>query len=209
MKDNTMSAGMSDTRESLLFTYVIASADMRYIERSEREIYLRTVEGKGPIVRGEIPDCGPACFANLGQILLEYAMSCEGCKDDVIEAEMAEHFGERLGHVLANKLGQPEPDAPAFDRLEGAFLCVLNSMGVPFNLEKAADRLRCQLAEDPIDVAAAESGIQRGAAMARCAFVSLCSSLVKMLAPEWALERPSEADVGEPLGEIIVVRAAG
>ncbi len=204
-----MAAGMSDTRDSLLFTYVIASADMRYIERSEREIYLRTVEGTGPIVRGEIPECGPACHANLGQILLEYAMSCEGCKDDVIEAEMAEQFGERIAHVLASRLSQSQPDAPAFDRLESALLCVLNSMGVPFTLEKAADRLRCQLGEDPFDVAAAESGIQRGAAMARHAFVSLCSSLVSMLAPEWELERPSETELSEPFSEIIIARAGG
>ena len=65
----------------LAFQYLIASGDMRFIERTERSI---VIIGEGDIdwvIRGEVEGCGEACHANLSQIFLEYLMSCEGCGD--------------------------------------------------------------------------------------------------------------------------------
>lgn len=191
--------------DALLFTYVVASADMRYIERSEREIHLRHVDEKGPVVRGEMSDCGPLCHANLGQILLEYAMSCEGTRDDAVEAEMARGFGQRLGKSLAKRLDGRGGTADGPAELAAALQCVLHSLEVPFTAHASDGEMRYQLEYDPVTAAAQEAGIRRGQPVARQALLALLETLPPAMDPGWQFVRDG-ASHDEPLQAISVVR---
>jgi hypothetical protein len=206
VKGEHMPAESEVKKDTLLFSYVIASADMRYIERSERDIYLR-YEADGPLVRGEMPDCGPLCHASLGQVLLEYVMSCEGCGDGEIEAEMAEAFGERLGKALAKRL-DADPDAAPAARLDAAVQCVLRSLEIPFTINEADGEVRYALDGDAIAAAAESAGIRRGQPHARLALMALLRTLAGSLAPGWAVG--GEADAPDaPTNTIIAREAAG
>jgi hypothetical protein len=175
------------TQDAHLLSFVIASADMRYVEVNERHVYLRTDPEWGLIVRGEMPGCGPACYVDLNQILLEHALSCEGCKDHVIAEETAEHFGRRLAKALIDRLDREA--APA-DRLAVIYECLLRSMAVPFELQREAQALRYELAYSPLHQAAEGRALNLGLPMARWSFVTLCESIAQSLAPEWELLHP-------------------
>jgi hypothetical protein len=191
-------------RETQLFTYVVASGDMRYIPISERTIYLRNDPDLGPVVRGEIGDCGPVCYANLSQILLEYTMSCEGCQDPVQAGELVECIGERLGKILAARLFQDMPDLAVQDRVSGAFSFVLRSMAVSYKMEHTPGSLRYALADCPLHTTARPLALTRRVPVARRGFVALCDSMLRTLAPDWVLVQPSQHEAGEPLGEIVL-----
>jgi hypothetical protein len=70
-----MGAAPLEMQETLLLRYPIASGDMKFIEVNQRDIYLRNDPASGIVLRGEIPDCGPGCYADLGQVILEYVMT--------------------------------------------------------------------------------------------------------------------------------------
>jgi hypothetical protein len=89
-----------EIQDAPIFSYAIASGDMRYIEIGEREIYLRNDPKVGLIYRGEIAGCGPECHFELNEILLEFAMSCEGCREESFATKEVIQFGEHLGEVL-------------------------------------------------------------------------------------------------------------
>ena len=95
-----MTASASQPQESLLYSYRIASGDMKYIEINTREIYLRRDPTAGPVLRGEIPECGASCHATLSRVFLEYAMSCRGLEDSSEVLENVIQFGELLGERL-------------------------------------------------------------------------------------------------------------
>jgi hypothetical protein len=183
-------------RDARLLAYTVASADMRYIEVNEREVYLRNDPALGPVVRGEVPGCDSSCDAGLSQVLLEYVISCEGCKGEPIEADAADRFGRQLGTRLVNNLYPAASETPVMDRLAGAFDCILNSMPVSFRAEHAKNRLDYTLTHDPLQMTAQETGLTRGVDMARRAFVALCTSVIQALAPDWTLARPTD---GGPL----------
>ena len=191
-------------RETQLFTYVIASGDMRYIPISERTIYLRNDPDLGPVVRGEIGDCGPVCYANLSQNLIEYTMSCEGCQDPVQAGELVECLGERLGKILAARLFQDVADLAVQDRVSGAFVFILRSMGVPFEIQHMPGSLRYVLDDCPLQTTARPLGLTRRVPVARRGFVVLCDSLLRTLAPGWVLAQPSQRETDDPLSEIVL-----
>jgi len=186
------------TQDAHLLSYVIASADMRYVEVNKRELYLRHDPELGLIVRGEMEGCGPACYIDLNQILLEHALSCEGCKDHVIAAEMAEHFGRRFAQALLSALHGNAGALPV-DRLAATYECLLRSMNVPFDVQRDANSLRYKLPFSPLHRAAEGRALNLGLPMARWTFVTLCESIVKTLAPEWELLHPANRAAEQPI----------
>lgn len=193
-------------KEALLFSYVVASADMRYIEESEREIRLRIDPNLGPIVRGEFSGCGPGCYADLSQIFLEYAMSCEGCKDHQMTEEAITGFGDRLGSVLGARLRKSEDESPPIDRLSGAFTCVLNSMNVPFKEEQGEGSLHYILEHCPLCESGSKTGLGREMVVARTGFAAFSESLVRSLAPDWVVLTPTASEPVDTLLEITLAR---
>jgi hypothetical protein len=205
-KEMMMPERMDEIQDTPLFAYVIASADMRYIEINERQIFLRKDPLVGYLVRGEIPGCGAGCYADLSQIFLEYTLSCEGCRDRPVAEESSAHFGQRLGRILANRLAQDSPDSPSIDRLTGALECLLNSMNVPYDLEQMENRLYYTLSYCPIRESAQATGIKRGESIAQRGFTALCESLVRDIAADWTVLKPSAIETDQPLLEIEIVR---
>ena len=193
-----------ESQDAPVFSYALASADMRYIEIEKREIYLRYDPEAGLVFRGEISGCGPGCFVDLNEILLEYAMSCEGCRVESVASEEVVRFGEHLGEVLVTKTYQDIAELPTTEKLSSAFQCILNSMGAQYIEESKADRLEYSLDCCPLSECAVNTGLRRNVEMAHLSFTALCKSLIGALAPNWALMQPSEGDTNIPIHKIVI-----
>jgi len=190
-----------------LLSYVVAGAGMRYIEVNERMICLQDDPELGLILRGSVPECGPGCDIGLSEILLEFSMSCEDCRDKATTARHIDHFGQILGSRLIFKLDRPAPEMTALERLSEVMNIVLNSMDAEFHKDITADQLRYTLANCPISEAARDSGLSIWAASARSAFVTLCSRVIDLVAPDFRLVQPAKAQTEAPLEEIVIARA--
>ena len=193
-------------KDAPLLAYVIASADMRYIEINEREIYIRHDPVVGLIVRGEISGCGAGCYADLSQVFLEYAMSCEGCRDQSEGEKSVTRFGARLGALLAAKLSEDYVGLSTIDQLTRAFAFILNSMAVPFTEERTERSLRYTLAHCPLCDSGKKTGLNREMALARLGFAVLCESMMRSFAPDWSLLKPSLPQPEPTLLEIVMTR---
>ncbi len=191
-------------RESRLFTYTIASSDKWFSAVNERTLYLRNDPDFGPVMRGEICELGPDCHADLGQVLLEYALSCEGCQDPNKADELVECVGERLGRILATKLYQDSPDLSVMDQVCGAFEFVLQSMNLPAQSEKTANYIRYDLVCCPLVETARKTGLMRGIVPARRGFIAILVSMLNSLAPQWTMVHPLASQAHAPLTEIIL-----
>jgi hypothetical protein len=193
-----------EIQDAPVFSYTLASADMRYIEIAEREIYLRHDPSAGLVFRGEISGCGSDCYVGLGEILLEYAMSCEGCREPSVVSEEVVRFGEHIGEVLVAKIYDDFADLPTTEKLSSGFKCILNSMNAAYIEESKEDYLEYSLDCCPLRECAKSTGLSRSVEMAHLSFTALCKSLIKALAPNWVLMKPSEEDTNIPIHKIII-----
>jgi hypothetical protein len=191
-----------------LYTYVIASGDMRYIEINQRNLFLRHDPNLGLILRGELPGCGAGCYADLSQVLFEYAMTCEGCKSLPEVGEYVAGFGKRLGELLAHNLEAEIAALAVGDRLPAALEILLKSMVVAYTSEVSAHRLAFTLERCPLCETGSISGMGREMEMARHGFAALCASLVAAIAPGWRVVSPTRQDADQPLLSIIIERTA-
>jgi hypothetical protein len=191
-------------RESCLFSYMIGSADLWFSAVNERTLYLRNEADGRPVLRGEICDLGPGCYADLSQVLLEYALSCEGCQDNPNAAELVECTFERLGKILAKRLFQDSPDLPLLDQVCGAFEFVLRSMNRQPEIEQSAHRIRFDFSCCPLLETAEKTGFSRAFVAARRGFVALCTGLLAGLAPGWALVSPTLDHLEDSWSEIVL-----
>jgi hypothetical protein len=189
-------------RQGELLSYTIASGDMRYIEISKRDVYLRGDPQLGLIIRGEVPECGLDCDVNLSHILLEQAMTCSGCKDPVMARETAEQFGRQLGRTLAIWLCQDAPEALHCDQLCDSFEVILKSMEANYRRECNDEVLIYDLEDCPLLDTAKSNGFSQWTPMARQTFVSLCESVVSTLQPTWVIEQPNGS--GGPIRQIVI-----
>jgi hypothetical protein len=185
-----------------LFNYTLASADMRYIEIGERAIYLRTDPEKGPILRGEIPGCGPGCYVDLSQVLLEFPMSCEGCRERDVVEEAVTYFGERLGTLLTSRLIPDGEQQQTVDWLVRVLECVHRSLNVPYTVDRSNVRLQYHLEQCPFCDKEEYAGFTRAMEMARLGFIALCESILQGIAPDWVLEQPSREQLADPLLDV-------
>jgi hypothetical protein len=193
-----------EIQDTPVFSYAIASADMRYIEIGERDIYLRNDPEAGLVFRGEISGCGSDCFVELNEILLEYAMSCEGCRDQSVTSQEVVRFGEHLGEVLVTKTYKNIAKLPTTEKLSSAFKCILNSMSATYIEESKEDNLEYSLDCCPLRECAKSTGLSRSVEVAHLSFIALCKSLIKALAPDWVLMQPSEVDNSIPIRKIVI-----
>jgi len=183
--------------EDRLLSFAIASSDMWYSEIGQREIYLRREPQRGLYLQGEIPECGPDCYANLSEVLLEYCCGCEQCGGHTGTASLVCPFADRLGRQLMAKLHDLVPEAPDIDRVSAIMDIILSSMDVAFEKVLTADGLRYDLAAPPIRKAASGSrlsGLYQWGTLAQRAFVALSSFVVGAAAPGWVFVPPSEPE---------------
>jgi hypothetical protein len=194
----------SDIQDAPVLSYVIASADMRYIEIGKREVFLRNDPKDGLVFQGEIPGCRPDCFVDLSEILLEYAMSCEGYGEQSVVTEEVAQFGSHLGEILLAKTYHNITELSPIEKLSSNFKCVLNSMSVKYIEDSKENHLEYSLDCCPLSVCAKSTGLSRSAELADVSFTALCISLVNALAPDWVLIHPSEEGTNIPIHKIVI-----
>lgn len=190
--------------DSPLYTYVIASGDMRYIEINQRNLFLRHDPNLGMILRGELPGCGAGCYADLSQVLLEYAMTCEGCKSPEEACEYVATFARRLGELLAQRFSNEYSTLPEQERLPVAIEVLLKSLVVPFTSQVDQQRLAYSLEYCPLCETGSSSGMMRELIMARYGFAALCASLVSGVAPAWTVITPTLQEAEQALLAIVL-----
>ena len=193
-----------ELQEAPLLSYTLASADMRYIETGQRDIYLRDDPVAGPVYRGEIPGCGPGCFVDLSEILLEYAMTCEGCKEEVTAPEEAVRFGAQLGGIIVTNTLQDREDLSTTEILSAVYNIVLNSMRATYSVEVKDDRLVYTLDCCPLRECAKNTGLGRSVQMAHLSFAMLCINILEEIAPGWRLLEPSASDTHLPIHKVVM-----
>lgn len=201
-----MAAMMKRVSDAPLLSFFIASADMTYNEIAEREVYLLGDEKVGYALRGEIAGCGEGCYTDLNQVLLEFALSCEGCIDQQSAEASIAKFGRRLGIVLTEKLPLDFAAISDLDRLTRTFGCVLDSMSVPYDTAHTPDRVHYTLDYCPLCEAGQITGLNRELTLARYGFAALCQSLVSTLAPGWFVLKPLPEESDQDLLEVILIR---
>lgn len=191
-----------------LLSYMIASGDMRFIEISERALFLRLDSGLGLVIRGEVPECGPDCYANLSQVLLEYVMGCEDCRDAERTPAVVDQFGQRLGQEFIDLRYQEPAPGHGVEQLVDALTILLKSLDVPFVLHRSADLLQFKLAYCPLQSTADKAGLKLWVALAHRTLFALIETVARSLAPEWVLESPSERQTNTPLRLIRIAKAS-
>jgi hypothetical protein len=201
-----MAAMMKKVSDAPLLSFFIASADMTYNEIAEREVYLLGDPELGYALRGEIAGCGEGCYTDLNQILLEYALSCEGCIDQQSAEASIAKFGHRLGTLLPNHLPLDKPGLTDVERLSLTFTCVVDSLSVPYSVATTPERLHYTLDYCPLCNAGQITGLNRELALARHGFASLCQSLVGAVAPAWSVLKPLPGEPNLDLLEVLLVR---
>ena len=195
-----------DTQDAPVFSYPLASGDLRYIEIGERKIYLRDEEGKGMIFRGEIAEIGAESEINLSEILLEYAMSCEGCSRAELAAEMLINFGEQLSQIYIGKTSKDTANRSPEDKITAAITCILNSMDVTYKQEVQADSIAYSLECCPLSECAQATGLNRSVEMAYLSLVTLFNNMIGRLSPEWTLLHPSGVEIDIPMHQVSLTR---
>ena len=191
-------------QDAPVFSYTLASGDLRYIEIGEREIYLRQVPSKGKIFRGEISGMGSEYYINLSEILLEYAMSCEGCSRAELATEMLTHFGDQLGQIYLDKIYEKSIDQATGDNLSTAITCLLNSMDAKYTQNSQIGTLEYILDCCPLSECAKDTGLNRSVEMAYLSLVSLFNRVINGISPGWILARPSAVQIDIPLHHILI-----
>lgn len=194
------------TRDTPVFSYTLASGDLRYIEIGEREIYLRQIPTKGKIFRGEISGMGPEYYINLSEILLEYAMSCEGCSRAELASEMLTHFGDQLGQIYLQKVHQQSSDQEAIENLSTAITCLLDSMDAKYNENTQPGKLEYILECCPLSECAKDTGLNRSVEMAYLSLITLFNTVISGVSPGWELVRPSAVEINIPLHRILIAQ---
>lgn len=190
--------------EEPLYSYTMSSMDMRYIEIGRRDIYLHSEPYIGLIFRGKISGCGPSCFADLNELLLEFSLSCEGCRDDDEVRAKVSKFGHSLAEILVKNTPKDWNDLPATEKLIHVFSCVLNSMNAQFKLTETGSFLEYTLDYCPLRDSARNTGLDRGIELAQYGFISLCNRILELQFSDWVLQKPLEHEAGLPLTKIII-----
>jgi hypothetical protein len=191
-------------QDAPVFSYTLASGDLRYIEIGEREIYLRQVPTQGKIFRGEISGMGPEYYINLSEILLEYAMSCEGCSRAELATEMLTHFGDQLGQIYLDKIYEKSIDQVTGENLSAAIACLLDSMDAKYTENSQPGTLEYVLDCCPLSECAKDTGLNRSVEMAYLSLVSLFNRVINGISPGWVLVQPSAVEINIPLHHILI-----
>jgi hypothetical protein len=197
-----MDAANTRHQDAVLYSYRIASADMKYIEINTREIFLRDDPASGLILRGEIPECGPFCHADLSEVFLEYAMSCKGCEESSVMLASTVEFGERLGKNTAARFRERFPGRAPEDLVPSILECVLTSLGAGYQTTHTAERLSYRLAEPPLDSRAGGSGLNLLVDPAFKGFLSFVNSILTETGGRWKLVSPTPDDLDIRLTEL-------
>lgn len=173
---------------TLLGSFAIASADMFYSEVAQRDIYMRDDPETGFHIWGQI-EGGGTSEADLGEVLLEYAMSAVAVGNLPQAFRQIDGFGRKLGERLAIHIMQSTPAENTVSRAACALECVLEALGVEFVVEHDGDELSYTLAHCPLCDTSDRSGLSH-VEVAHHGLSALCHSLIHSLDPDLRVKLP-------------------
>jgi hypothetical protein len=172
----------------LLYSFTIASGDMFYNEMDQRDIYVRDDPASGFHIWGQIPDGGTVC-ANLGQVLLEYAMSAAAQGALPPAYRQMDCFGKRLGESLAVQILRRTAGESSTSRAACALECVLEALDVHFVVEQDGDELIYTLDFCPLCEMSEHTGLSQ-VELAHHGLNALCYTIIHALDPEFRVRLP-------------------
>ena len=176
------------TSPALLYSFTVASADMFYSEVCQRDIYVRDDPETGFHIWGEVAGAGVGTAADLGQILLEYAMSVTA-KDLPCAYRQIDDFGKGLGEKLAVRIMQCMPADNSVSRAACALECLFEALEVQFVTEQNGEELCYTLDHCPLCEKARRIGLSQ-VEVAHHGLNALCHSLVHALDPGLKVRLP-------------------
>lgn len=186
----------SSARE--LFRYIIASGEMRYIERTERLVLLDHEPEDGWRVYGMIEGCGSACDVNLTQIILEFIMSCEGLDTATHQAALRV-FSQKIAAAMVEQIKSSSADEQIEGLLDECLRCLLGSLGDRYVLKTDRSQISASFADCPLCALGGESGMQRHGELAHGVVFDLVRAVVYKLDPA-AVVRTGQADTQKDHG---------
>jgi hypothetical protein len=179
----------SEPRRLPLFNYVIASADMFYSEVNERTIYIDD-DGEGRLrISAETPTVGSASSVDLGNILLEYALTCKAQGDLAKAYRQIDAFGKHLGEKVAIEVIRSMPAEMPIRQAACALECILGSLNVPFSLEETDEELRYNLDLCPLCEVSEKTGLSE-VELGHHGLSALCRGFIKALGSELGIRLP-------------------
>ncbi len=188
VEGDIMKTNKSESGPVWLTGFVIASADMFYSGTNERDIYIQDDPQKGFRIWGEVPGGGIAA-ADLGEVLLELAMTCAAEATLPQAYRRMDMFGKKLGEALAVHIVRSTPAESSLNRAACALECVLESLGVQFVVEQVGDDLSYTLEHCPLCEKSDRTGITQ-VELAHHGLNALCYSLIHALDPEMKVRLP-------------------
>lgn len=174
---------------TLLYSFTVASADMFYSEMAQREIYMRDDAETGFHIWGEIAGGGGTTAVDLGEILLEYAMTAVAAGNLPSAFRQIDHFAKKLGESLAVRIMQCTPADSAVSRAACALECVLEALDVQFVVEHDGDEMNYILDHCPLCEKSSRTGLSQ-VEVAHHGLNALCHSLISALDPELKVKLP-------------------
>jgi formate transporter len=174
----------------LVYSFTIASGDMYYSEMNQRDIYVRDDPASGFHIWGEFPDGGSAC-TDLGEVLLEYAMSAAAQGDLPQAYRQMDRFGKRLGESLALQILRGTPGENSTSRAACALECVLEAMDVHFVVDQDGDELIYTLDFCPLCEKSERTGLSQ-VELAHHGLNALCHTMIRALDPEFRVRLPRQ-----------------
>ena len=164
-----------------LFRYIIASGEMRYIERTERLLYLEKIPEAGWIVRGVIPGCGPSCDAGLGQVIVEFIMSCGGLAEETLQAALRV-FAQKNAASIVEGISTGRADLEFDGLIDQTLDCLFQSLGGEYELETDERSYTSRFDNCPL-CDQQDSGLPRNAQMAHEVLFELVRAAIYKLDP--------------------------
>jgi hypothetical protein len=181
---------------------------MRYIERTERLMYLIEDAQNGWLVRGVIPGCGSACDVHLAQVVWEFIMSCEGLDADTLQAALRV-FIQKNAAAIVEHIRENGPDGNVELLFEQTLRCLLHSLGADFDLQSDRKYLSARFADCPLCGSRHETRIQRHGGLAHEVLFDLVRTTVYKVDPAATVRMPETYSLADHGLDIEIIRPIG
>lgn len=159
-----------------LFRYTIASGDMYYEEREQRDIFIGKDDDGHVRIWGELVGGGPASRVELCRVFLEYALYCRCCYTAREACARLQLFGQRMGRRLAAFLQKNPTLISSKNSALGALECLFGTIRASYFEDYADSGARFVVTDCPLEEASRRSGLP-DIELARSGINAMCQSL--------------------------------
>lgn len=175
----------------LLRSYVLASADMYYVEMGRRNVFLSCNEQGDFRILGKWVDGNPSATTDLFEIFLEYALYCCSWADKEETLFYMHDFGERLGTSLAKQIKNNILLSPSRKSASQILKYILETVDAHPSVEKIDTGVQVVITDYPLEKAAKRSGL-RNVELAHYGINSMCECLIHCINPHLVVNTSSD-----------------